>query len=186
MINLLKKKNKKGGIEVMIFFIGLLAIILIIGFIMSVGSSVMNWTFDDVVPELTDLGMVGDTNMTDVAAITITPLNNFVQNVQWMVGVLYILMLVGSMGIAFSFRAHPNRWLIGLYLGLVLVLIMLSMFVSNMYEDFYDGTDDLSERLQEQTILSFMILYSPMIFSVIALITGAIMFAGRSDEEGLV
>lgn len=170
----------------MIFFIGLLAIILIIGFIMSIGSSVTNWTFDEVIPELTGLGMVGDANMTDIAEMVIVPMNSFVQNLQWVVGVLYVLMLIGSMGVAFSFRTAPNRWLIALYFSLVLILIILSMFISNMYEDFYDGTDDLASRLQEQTILSYMILYSPMIFSVISLITGAIMFAGRSDEEGFV
>lgn len=186
MINKLKRKNKKGSIEVMIFFIGILAIILIVGFIMSIGSSVMNWTFDEVIPELSNLGMVGDANMTEIANITIVPMNTFVQNIQWVVGVLYVLMLVGSMGIAFSFRTAPNKWLIGFYFGLVLILIILSMFVSNMYEEFYDGTGELAERLQEQTILSYMILYSPMIFSVISLITGAIMFAGRSDEEGFV
>lgn len=187
MINKLNKfrKSKKGNVTVLIIFVFLLALILIIGFLMSVGSSVINWTFDEAVPELTNLGVIGDTNMTDIASYTITPANTFVQNIQWVVGVLYVLMLIGSIGIAFAMRTTPSKWLIALFFCLIFILIILSIFISNIYEDFYEGTDDLALRLQEQTILSFMILYSPMIFSVIAFIAGGIMFSGR-QEEGFV
>ena len=58
----------------------------------------------------------------------------------------------------------------------------MSMFISNIYEDFYSGTDDLATRMQEQTILSWMILYSPLIFAIIAFIAGAIMFSGGTEE----
>ena len=176
------KKNKKGNVGVLIVFVFVLALVLIVGFLMSVGSSILNWTFDEAVPLVSDLGVVEGTNFTEVAGFTVTPLNTFVQNIQWVVGVLYVLMLVGSIGVAFAFRTTPNKWLIGLFFGLVLILILMSMFISNIYEDFYSGTDDLATRMQEQTILSWMILYSPLIFAIIAFIAGAIMFSGGTEE----
>ena len=50
-------KNKKG-ITGMVIFVVILAVILLVGVIMVIGSSVINWVLDEAVPELTDLGMV--------------------------------------------------------------------------------------------------------------------------------
>ena len=92
-------------------------------------------------------------------------------------------MLIVSIGFAFTMRQAPSKWLMGFYVMLMLILVMGSIFISNIYEDFYTGTDDLAVRLQQQAILSFMILYSPMIFSVIGFITGIILFSGMQQEE---
>jgi len=178
-------ESKKGNIGIIILFAVLLVVTLFIGFIMVVGSSIINWTFDIAAPELTDLGVIGDTNMTDVASYTITPLNTLVQSTTWLTGVLYMMMLVGSIGIAVVFRTSPNKWLIGFYLGISLLVIITAMFISNVYEDFYDDTDDLGTRLKEHTLLSYMILYSPAIFSIIVFITGIILFSGIQEDQYL-
>lgn len=175
--------NKKGNIMVILLFVIGLFLILFLGFVMVIGSSVLNFVFDETIPELSGIGTVGDANFTDMASYTIEPLNDVVQNFTWLTGVMYILMLVGSVGFAFVFRAAPNKWLIAFYFMLIIILIIGSIFVSNMYEEFYDGTDDLATRLKEHTLLSWMILYAPTIFTVIAFLTGIILFSGMGQEE---
>lgn len=175
--------NKKGNAVLIIYFFVALFLILFAGFIMIVGSSIINWTFDEAIPELTNLGQVGDANFTDYASYTITPLNNLVQSFTWVVGILYVLMLIASFGVVVIARDSPSKWLIGLYFGLAVILILGCIFISNMYEDFRTGTDDLALRLQEHTILDYMLLYSPAIFSVIVFATGIILFSGIQRDE---
>ena len=175
-------KDKRGGIIVLVIFIIILFLILFAGFIMLVGSTILNYVFDIAAPELTNLGQVGDANMTQVAGSTITPLNNMVQSLTFMTGVLYVMMLIGSVGFAFAFRSTQNKWLIGFYFMLVIMLILGSIFISNMYEEFATGNNELANRFREHTILSFMILDAPAIFTIIAFLTGIILFAGPTEE----
>lgn len=174
--------NKKGQIEGVIFFIVLLFIILFVGFLMATGGALVNWVFDEAVPELSNLGAIGDANMTQIADQTITPANTLVQSSTYIFGVMYFIMLIASIGFAFTLRESPSKWLIGFYIMLVLILVLGSMFMSNIYEDFYTGTDEMATRLQEQTLLSYMILYSPTIFAIMGFITGIIIFSGREEE----
>ena len=175
--------NKKGDIEGILVFVTILFLILIVGFLMIVGGAVIDWVFDESVPELTNLGQIENLNMTEAGRMAINPVNNIVQNFTWFTGVAYFIMLIVSIGFAFTMRQAPSKWLMGFYVMLMLILVMGSIFISNIYEDFYTGTDDLAVRLQQQAILSFMILYSPMIFSVIGFITGIILFSGMQQEE---
>lgn len=174
--------NKKGNIEIIIMFVGILFIILFLGFMMAVGSSLLNWIFDIAAPELSSLGSVGATNFTEIASYTITPANNIIQNFTWMTGVLYVMMLIGSLGMAFVVRTSPSKWLIGFYFLTVLILILGAIFMSNIYEDFYDDSGDLGSLLREHKILSYMILYSPSIFTFLAFIMGIILFSGMTEE----
>ena len=175
--------NKKGQIEGMLFIIVTCMIIVFLGFIMVTGSAVTNYVFDIVTPELSSLGVIGDANLTDVASYTIEPLNDIVQQFTWVTGVLYVVMLIATFGIASSVNVAPNRWLIGFYLMLVVMLVLCCILISNIYEEFYTGTDDLATRLQEHTILSWMILYSPMVFSIIGFVAGIILFSGMNEGE---
>ncbi len=176
-------QNKKGNVAIMIIFFALLFLVMLLGVLFAFGSMVINWTFDEVVPELTTLGQVGDANLTQAADYTIVPLNSVVQNFTWITGVLYVMMLVGLVGMTVAFRTNPSRWLIGFYLVLSIMLIFGSMFISNIYEDFYTGTDEIATILQEHTILSNMLIYSPAIFTVITFLMGIILFSGMQQEE---
>ena len=175
--------NKKGNLLLIVGFFLVLFLILFVGFVMVIGSATLNWVFDEAVPELTNLGVVSGTNFTEIATFTVTPLNNIIQSFTWLTGVLYVLMLIASIGFTFSMRINPSRWLIGFFFMSVFILIIASIFMSNIYEEFYTGTDDLATRLQEHTILSFMILYSPMIFSIISFISGIVLFSGMQQED---
>tara|TARA_R100000750_G_scaffold54454_1_gene40210 strand:+ start:1321 stop:1872 length:552 start_codon:yes stop_codon:yes gene_type:complete len=174
--------NKKGNVVTMIYFFIILFVVLFAGFIMVVGSSVLNYVFDVAVPELSNLGMVGDSNFTEIASFTIAPLDNIIQQFTWLTGVLYVLMLIFTLAIAFTMRSAPSKWLVGFYFVMVLALILGSIYVSNMYEEFYDGDDELATRLKEHTILSFMILYSPTILTFIVFLAGVVLFSGMESS----
>jgi hypothetical protein len=181
---MIKKEDKKAQTIIgVLFIIGLLAIILIIGFIMAIGGSVTKYVADNVVPELSGLGMVGSANLTEVSTYTIAPANSLIQSLSWITGVFYVLMLIGSIGIAFAMRGNANGWLIGFYFLLVVILIILSIFISNMYQDFYTSGGDYGDILKGYGLLSYMILYAPMIYAVIGFITGIILFSGRQEES---
>jgi len=175
--------NKKGNVMNLVIFVGILFVIMFVGFMMVVGSSVINWTADIVTPELTSLGMIESTNLTEIAGYTITPANNVVQNLKWVAGIVYVLLLLSSLGFAMAFRGTSEKWLLGFYVALMLILVLGAIFMSNIYEDFYDDSEDLGDRLKEHTILSFLILYSPMVMSIVGFIGGIILFSGRPEEE---
>jgi len=184
-INRLNKKAQGGNIMPLIIFIGILFVILFIGFMMAMGSAILNWIFDTTLPSITNLGVAGGANLTQAVELTIIPLDNLLQQFTWLTGVLYVLMLIGVMGIAMVFRGSPDKWLMGFFLSLIFVLILGAMFMSNIYENFYTGSNQLATRLQEHVILSFMILYSPVVFTVISFIAGIIFFTG-GQEGGVV
>jgi len=53
-----------------------------------------------------------------------------------------------------------------------------------MYEDLYNSDDEvIGEGLREQTAMSFMMLHSPWILSIIAFIVGIYIFAGKQNEH---
>ena len=177
------RKNKKGNVMLIIWFFVALFAILFIGFIMVIGSSLLNWIFDEAVPEVSNLGMVGPTNVTLLADVTITPLNNIIQSFTWLTGVLYVLMLIGSFAIVYIARTTPSKWLITFWFMLSIILILGAIFISNIYEDFYDDNDDLGNRLKEHVVLSWMLLHSPKIFTFIVFSTAIIVFSGMQQEE---
>lgn len=175
--------NKKGDALMILSFFIILFMILFVGVILAFGGAITNWVGDEATPLLTDLGVVESTNFTDIAEYTITPLNNFVQQSTWLTGVLYILLLIGSVGMVFAMRINPSKWMIGVYFFGIIALIMGSFLISNIYEDFYDDDTAIGERLQEQTIISFLIIYSPVVFTIIGFLTGIILFSGMQEEE---
>ena len=175
-------KNKKGQTHFrLMLFVLILAVVLFLAFLSSVAIAVLDWTADTVVPDLSSLGSSGNTNFTDISSKTVTPTNNFIQALPGIAGVLYVIMLVGTLGLAYAFRTSGEKWLIALFFGLVIILILVSMGISIIYEDFYDDGGELGSRLQEQTLMSFLILYSPIVLGIIAMIGGVIMFLGNEE-----
>jgi hypothetical protein len=65
----------------------------------------------------------------------------------------------------------------------MILLFIGSVLMSNSYQDLYEGTDVLAVSLQSQSLMSYMILYSPFILCFIATITGIFMFARPSEQE---
>ena len=177
--------NKKGSFLGIMLVIGGLFLLVMFGIVLAIGSSVINWVMDETVPELTALGMQGDFNATHAIGVTISPVNTFVQNFTWVAGILYIFGLLGVFGLAFAFRTSGDKWLIGLFIAVVVILIIGCVFMSNIYEDMYRGNDEFANILKEHVMLSYLILYSPGIMSIIAFLAGIILFSGASREVGM-
>jgi len=66
---MMEKKNKRGVMGIIFFFLVLFTI-MIIGFIAVMVVSVGTYANDVVEPVLTDLGVVGETNLTQAGEIT--------------------------------------------------------------------------------------------------------------------
>ena len=178
--------NKKGDVMNVIWIIVILFVVLLAAVLLAFGNLVVNWTFDEAVPSLSNLGMLGSTNATQIADVTLTPLNSFVQSGNWLIGVFLVLAMMGCMGLAFAFRFTGNKWLAGFFIMCVLLLVISSIFISNIYEEFYNSAGEVGERLHEQALASYLILYSPAIMCIIAFVCGIIMFTGEGEEGGVI
>ncbi len=176
-------KDKKGFAGILIFVIALL-VILMIGFIAAITVGLFNFAGDTIAPIINEVGMAGDTNISQVADYTITPANTFVQSLPWLMGFGYVAMLIFSMIFVVTFEQNPHPALIGAYILFIVLIIFGAIIISNAYEEIYTGTDDLATRLQEQTTLSYMLLYSPFILALIAFITGIFLFVRPSQASG--
>lgn len=177
-----KKGQMSGGGIILTFFI-IMFVVLFIGFIMVVGSAIINFVMDEFVPEISSLGVIGDTNFTEITDMTIAPLNEVIQSFTWLTGVMYIFMIIALVAVPFMFRNGAETWMLGFFFGLLLLLIITSIFISNMYEEFYDDDGDLADRLKEHQLLSWFVLNSPMIFTIISFISGIVLFSGLAREE---
>jgi len=184
--NIIKKErrmNKKAAIGIIFFFI-ILILILVVGFISVMVWSVVDIASDEITPIMLELGMVGETNLSEVADITFGVANSFVQALPWIVAIGYVLALIFTLVFVLVVGFNPHPAFIGLYLALMILLVFLCIIMSNMYQDIYTGTDEVATRLQEQTTMSYLILHSPFIMALIAIIGGIIMFTRQANTEG--
>lgn len=179
------KKDKRGIYGIIVFFIILFSI-LIIGFIASMVVGVIDYGSDEITPVMKDLGMVEDYNMSGASTYTFGVMDTFVQSLPWIIAFAYVVALIFSVLFVMAYSSNPHPAFIGVYIAFIFLLILGSIILSNAYQDIYEGGDEIASRLQEQTALSYMILYSPFIMTLIAFITGIYLFTGRQDEGGTV
>jgi len=178
-----RRMGKKGAIGIIIFFI-LLMTILVLGFIAVMVVSVIDIASDAITPIMSDLGVVGSTNLSEVSGYTFEKGNTIVQALPWIIAIGYVLALVFTLVFVLVVGYNPHPAFIGLYLALMILLIFMCIIMSNMYQDIYTGGDDLAIRLQAQTTMSYLILHSPFIMAIIAVIGGIIMFTRQASAEG--
>jgi len=177
-------KNKKGQIGIIIFF-AVLILILIIGFIAVITMSVIDIASDEITPIMTDLGIVeGNTNISEYAEYGFGTTNTFVQAMPWIIAIGYIMALIFTLVCIFVIGYSPHPAFIAIYIALMILLIFACIIMSNIYQDIYTGTDELAIRLQDQSIMSHLILHSPFIMAMIAIIGGILMFTRQSSSEG--
>jgi len=180
------RQNKRGQVYGIVLFFMALVVVLMAGFFMIFGSAILNWMADEIIPELQGISPTDDEaigNLSEYSTVVLTPVHSVIESMTWMVGVIYLFGLATCFGIAFVFKVTGAKWLMGLFIGCAILFVLGSMFISNIYEDFANDEGELGSRLQEHTVLSFMILYSPVIFTIIVFISGIIMFTGLGGEE---
>ena len=167
MLNKSLIKNKRGGIGIILFF-SVLLIVLILGFIATMVWGVIDIASDELTPIMTELGVVGETNLSEAAEYSFGVADTFVQSLPWIIGFGYVLVLIFTLVFVFIVGYSPHPAFIALYIALMILLIFGCVIMSNVYQDIYTGTDEIATRLQEQTMMSYLILHSPFILAMIA------------------
>lgn len=176
--------NKKGSFELMLFFFIIIAVVLVIGLFIGIGTGVITIFMDAFVPIIEDIGSIGSSNVTEYAGYALTPITIFVDSIVWMGGVMYLVAIVGLFGLAIGFKVTMNKWLLGIFIMLALLMIIMSIFISNIYEDLYGDKGEFGESIREQSLLAFLMLNSPMILTIIIFASGIVLFAGLDDGGG--
>ena len=176
--------NKRGDAGGIILFFVILFVLLIIGFMAAMIIGIIDFGSDTITPIIEDLGVIGPTNMSEVAGYTIGQVDVFIQALPWLVGFSYVAALIFSIIFAIGFSYNPHPVFIGFYFMLIILLIFGAIIMSNAYENIYLQENVLSDRLHEQTLMSYMILYAPVIYVAIAFLTGIYLFTRSSIGEG--
>jgi hypothetical protein len=175
--------NKKGQFGFILLFFILVAVLLGGALLISIGVGVVRTSTDAIIPELEGIGMVGDTNVSQSAKYVTTPVNGFLNSLDWMGGVVYLVAIIGLFGLAFTYKYTMNKLFIAVFLGFAVLLIFLSIVISNMYEEFYTSNDELGTQLQSQSLLSWLILQAPLVFTVMIFAAGIVLFSGMNEED---
>lgn len=168
----------------MIAFFIAIGVLLVLGFLFGIISAILNMTFDIITPEISSIGNIGSANMTEISSMSIDPLNTVIQSFTWFSGVCYILIIIGLLGIAFSVRLSTSKWLIAMFFLLAILMLLASIILSNTYQDLYEDDGELGSILHEHILLSYLILNSPLIFTVIIFVSGIILFSGLGGSDG--
>lgn len=178
----MKWKNKRGNIVaiIVVFLVILLLMAIAVGGAFIVG--VFNQFTSSFVPEISGLGQVDNTNFTQISNYALTPVQTIGTSFNWLLGFAYVVALLMVFGLAFSFRFTGNKWLVVFFILLVLALIIVSIIFSNMYEDFYNTNDEIGLGLKAQPLVSYMIIYAPLINTILMILAGVIMFTGTPEE----
>ncbi len=175
-------KNKRGAIGIIIFFVALM-LVIVLGFMGAMMWSILDIASDELTPVMTSLGIVGDTNMSQVGEFTFGTADIFIQAMPWLIAVGYVMAMIFTLVFVFIVGYNPHPAFIGFYLVLMLLLVFLCIVMSNMYQDVYTADDEVASRLQEQATMSYLILHSPFIMALIAVIGGILMFARQASSE---
>lgn len=180
------RRDKKGIAPIVTIFIVLFALLLLafVGTVMLAG---IKWGSNQIAPITESLGTAdingGTLNFSDVGRQTFGTLDTIINLLPLLTGFAYLIMLIGCLVLVFTYRATTNPLYMGLYFAFVVLLILFSILISNAYQDLYEGNDVIAIELQAMTINSFLILYSPIIFGAVALISGIFLFSGKQVEN---
>lgn len=170
----------------MLLFFIIIAVVLVVGLFIGIGTGVITIFMDEFVPAIEDIGQIGDsTNITEYSKYALTPVDTFVKSLTWMGGIIYLVAFIGLFGLAIGFRVTMSKWLIVMFILLALLLVIMSIYISNIYEDLYQDSGDLGESLRDQGLLAFLILNSPMILTIVIFASGIVLFAGIDSGDGI-
>lgn len=173
--------NKKGNI-VAIGMLALLVALLMVGALfITLGSGILTFTSDTITEVTNGLGMAGDSNLSYASEVSIGTANTSIQMLKWGSGMMIMFSLIGIIIFAGSIRLNPSGFLIGLYLILMIVLIIIAIIISNTYEEFLVGDDEIATELKSMTMANFLVLYLPLIVTVIGFAGGIYIFSGAGE-----
>lgn len=178
--------NNKGQIWLIALIIGSMLILILAVTGLTIGWSVVKTATDEIIPEIGNIGEVmPGSNVSEYAEKVTTPVNSGISNFGLILGLLYIVGIVGLLAMSFIFRDDRNGWVIALFVVCILVLIIVSIAMSQVYEDFYLSQDEIGSNLRDAPLVSKLIIHSPSIMTIIAFICGIILFTGNKETGGI-
>lgn len=174
--------NKKGQItKISTIILGLIMVVGIVAAI-TIGWGVIKIANDEIVPELLEIGEVAPgINISEHIEKVTTPITVIIDNLGLIMGLIYLIGIVGLLSYAYLMRTNVNGWVIALFVVSVLLVIISAIAVSQFYEEFYLEQDDLGEILRTASLVSYLIIYSPVILTIVAFIAGIILFTGEEE-----
>lgn len=174
--------NNKGNLNaVAIIFFAIVGIMLF-AFAGGIFSVITNNFIGEVQPIIGGLGDTGVANFSEVNQMTFIPLQRTTQTFNWLFGVLLAVGLLSTFILAVSYRFTGNQWIIPVFIIVGILVVLISILISNSYESFLVGNDIVATGLKEQEVLSFLLVYAPIISTIVFFIAGIIMFTGSGDE----
>ena len=178
--------KKKSGVGILFFFL-ILFVVLILGFMGAMIWSVLDIANDAIYPALQGLGVVEgvNANVTEYVDYGFGVTNTFVASMPWIIAFGYVLTLIFTLVFIYVAGYTPHPAFMAFYVSLMLLIIFGCVIMSNIYENIYQSGTEVSTRLKEQSIMSHLILHSPFIMTMIALVGGILMFARQSNAEGV-
>jgi len=174
--------NKKAQLQNITTII--LGLILVVGLVAggTIAWGIVKIGADEIIPEINSIGEIAPgINISEHTERVLTPVSILIDNLGLIMGLLYIVGIIGILGYAYIFRESVNGWVIFLFVIAVLLIVVSAIAVSNMYEEFYLTQDDLGEVLRSESLASYLIIYSPTILSIVAFIAGIILFTGKEE-----
>ena len=180
--------NKKGQQEtnVLWFFI-IIIVLLVAGFVVIILSSIISDVGGELLPILrVNVGDIKNVSTAEVSDKLISPFEIVIGSFSWLWGVIFMIAIFLLFGLAVSYKMTSSRWILGVWLVFTIFLILFSILISNVVEDFANSGDSLGSGIQSQTLLYFLLLNSPIIFTIVSFVCAIIVFSGISGGEDFV
>jgi hypothetical protein len=175
--------NKRGSLYGVIGIVSGVMLILAFIFMFVLGGVIVKDNFGVIAEEIRDIGVIYDgVNVSESANYVLNPLESIINNYALFATIIYILGIVSLFSLAFMFRGNLNGLVVVLFIMAALLVIVFSILISNGYEVLYSGNDFIGEGLREAGIINYLILYSPMIMTIVTFIAGIILFTGKDGN----
>ncbi len=173
--------NKAQMFPIIVLIGGIIMLVLLVAG-MTIGLGVIKTGTDIIFPEISKFGEVTDgVNISESANYVLNPVSTIISNLGLIMGIIYLLGIAGLLTIAFVFRGNQNGWVIAIFVASILLLIITCIAISEFYETFYLAQNDYGGVLRDYSLVSFLIIYSPTIMTIVAFIAGVILFTGNQE-----
>jgi len=161
--------NKRGSIiDILVWAVIAIVTIFMLGALVYMFTTVGN--------ELSDIGMVGNMNMTNITAQTFGQVNEGI--VIWLPRIALIILVTSALSILihnFLVKAHPVFFVT--YFFIVIAAVIASAYISNEYNSMLTNTV-LGSTFQTFTGANFIMAWLPYWVTVIGFFGAIFLFIG--------
>lgn len=180
------KFNKRAGISNVIGIGVIFVIILVVGFMVVLMSSLWNTGFSSITSSFQGIESTAETNISYYAGdVVFGNYNVGFSTMSWISYSIIFAMFLGVIIGMFVVRNHPGYF--ALFIFGSVIFLMTSIFISRTYEDLYNDPGVLGTSLQTTYFTSsWMLIHSPELIAGIAFVGSILMFVmwNRDPEQG--